>query len=112
LDQLQTNQNITQLIFVGGVGSSIGKSLSETLFRDYFNFKIPAVAGPADIGGDFASGKTPSIKIPLILQSTRGSDLNLGSDSASLNVPGQGTANVPQEGSDNGTAPLTEPQFL
>lgn len=111
-DQIQTNQKVTQLIFVGGLGSSIGRSLSETLFSDYFNFKIPAVAGPADIGGNFTSGKTSSIKIPLILQSTQGSDLNLGSDSASSNVPEQGTANVPQEGSANDTSPQTEPQFL
>jgi hypothetical protein len=118
LDEIQTNQKITQLIFVGGLGSCLGKSLSETWFSDYFNFnfnfnfKIPAVAGPADIGGDFASGKTPSIKIPLTLQSTQGSDLNLGSDSASSNVPEQGTANVPQEGSANDISPHTEPQFL
>jgi hypothetical protein len=47
------------------------------------------VAAPVDLGDDFPSGKIPSIKIPLTLQSTQGSDLNLGSDSASSNVPEQ-----------------------
>ena len=62
------------------------------------------------MGGDFSSGKVPSVKIPLNLQSTKGSDLNLDLDSASSNVPAeQGTVNVPSSGTANETSsPITE----
>ncbi len=87
LDQIKNNQKIMQLIFAGGLGGCVGLSLFETWFND--SFKLPMVAAPVDLGDDLTSGKIPSIKIPLTLQSTQGSDLNLGSDSASSNVPEQ-----------------------
>jgi hypothetical protein len=96
LDQIQNNQKIIQLIFAGGLGGCVGLSLFETWFSDFF--KKPMVAGPVDLGGDLTSGKIPSIKIPLTLQSTQGSDLNLGSGSS--NVPEQGTENVPEQRND------------
>lgn len=65
------------------------------------------VAGPADLGGDFSSGKIPSIKLPLTLQSTQGSDLNLGWGSASSNVPEEGTENVPEQRNDT-SSPVPE----
>ena len=42
LDCIQNNQKIVELIFVGGLGGSVGKSLMETWFSDYF--KIPGAA--------------------------------------------------------------------
>jgi len=97
LDQIKNNQNMMQLIFAGGLGGCVGISLFETLFSDFFKKPIPMVGGSEGLGGDFTSEKTPSsIKIPLTLQSTQGSDLNLGSDSASANVPEQSTENVPE----------------
>ena len=77
---IQDNQKFTEFIVAGGLGSCFGRSLYKT-FSDYF--KLPALAGgPVDVGGDL--GKIPSVKgkIPLISQSTQGSDLNLGSGSA------------------------------
>jgi hypothetical protein len=85
LDKIHNNQDITQLIFAGGLGGCLGKTILETWFSDYF--KLPAVAGPGGQG----VGEIPLIKTPLILQSTQGSDLNLGSGSS--NVPIQGRTN-------------------
>ena len=91
-ENIKDNQKITQLIFIGGLGSCLGKTIFETWFSDCDYFKLPAVAGP----GALRDGE--GIKIPLILQSTQGdSDLNL----ASSNVPVQGTAVPPQ-----GTSPV------
>jgi hypothetical protein len=51
------------------------------------------------VAGPVVSGERSDIKIPLILQSTQNSDLNLGSVSA--NVPVQDSSNVPVQGSSN-----------
>lgn len=107
LDTIKKNQNIVELIFVGGLGGSVGKSLMETWFSDYFKLPgaAPAVAGPANIGGDFSSGKVPSVKIPLILQSTQDSELNKNLGSASSNVPAEeGRVNVPSSGTADETS--------
>jgi hypothetical protein len=93
LDKIQSNQNITQLILIGGLGGCLGKTIFEIWFSDSDYFKVPAVAGPE------VSGERPGIKIPLILHSTQNSDLNLGS--ASANVPVQDSSNVPVQGSSN-----------
>lgn len=101
LDTILKNQNIAELIFVGGLGGSVGKSLMETWFSDYFKLPgaAPAVAGPANIGGDFSSGKVPPVKMPLILQSTQDSELNKNLDSALSSVPVEkGKVNVPSSG--------------
>lgn len=114
LDTILKNQNIVELIFVGGLGGSVGKSLMETWFSDYFKLPgaAPAVAGPANIGGEFSSGKVPPIKIPLILQSTQNSELNKNLDSASSSVPVEkGTVNVPSSGIADETS-STVPQEL
>lgn len=103
------HQNLVDLIFVGGVGASLGKSLMDTWFSNFLKIPegAPAVAGPANIGGgDLSEG---SVKIPLILQSTQGSDLNL--DSAS-NSPGEeGRVNVRSSGTVNETS-STPPKEL
>ena len=104
-DNIQNNQNIRELIFLGGLGSSLGFSLFESIFGDYF--KQPVVPGPMGmVGGDFSSGGKPSIKIqiPLILKSTQDSNLNLGSDSALSNSPVQGASNAPAQGGANNTS--------
>lgn len=95
LEEVKINQYISKIIFTGGLGACVGASLRDTWFSDYFKIKTPAIAGPANIGSDFSSGKTSSIKIPLTLQSTQGSDLNLGSDSPSSNVPDPGNDTPP-----------------
>lgn len=87
LDKIQINQNISQLIFVGGIGSCLGKTIFETWFNDYF--KQYAVAGSGGLG----NSETPFIKTLLILKSTSGSNLNLGSGPS--NDPMQGNVNVP-----------------
>jgi hypothetical protein len=96
LDNIQNNQKITQLMSIGGIGSCLGKTIYETWFSDYF--KVPATAGSPGVSGGL--GIT---KIPLILQSTKGSDLNLGSDSSNIPVKGSGSAsassNLPVKGS-------------
>ena len=43
LDKIHNNQDITQLIFAGGLGGCLGKTILEEWFSDYF--KLPAVAG-------------------------------------------------------------------
>lgn len=79
LENIQNNQKIIQLIFMGGLGSCLGKTIFDVWFSNCDYFKLPAVAGPANI----RSGKTPEIKIPLILQSTQDdSNLNLGSSNS------------------------------
>ena len=87
LENIQNNQKIIQLIFMGGLGSCLGKTLFDVWFSNCDYFKLPAVTGPSNI----RSGKIPEIKIPLILQSTQDdSNLNLGSS----NVPSvQGPVN-------------------
>jgi hypothetical protein len=35
MDNIDKNQKITQLIFVGGLGSCLGKTIFETLLNDY-----------------------------------------------------------------------------
>ena len=48
-DQIQTNQKVTQLIFVGGLGSSIGRSLSETRILDERGGETAARAASSDL---------------------------------------------------------------
>lgn len=79
LENIQNNQKIIQLIFMGGLGSCLGKTIFDVWFSNCDYFRLPAVAGPANI----RSGKIPEIKIPLILQSSQDdSNLNLGSSNA------------------------------
>ena len=98
LDNIQNNQKITQLMSIGGIGSCLGKTIYEIWFSDSDYFKVPATAGSPGVSGEL--GIT---KIPLILQSTKGSDLNLGSDSSNIPVKGSGSAsgssNLPVKGS-------------
>lgn len=87
LDSIKDNQDIIQLIFTGGLGSCLGKSIFEIGF---FNFsKLPAT-----MCNDAGEIKRPSIKAPLniSLMTTRGPDSASGSSS----VP-SGSSKVPKE---------------
>ena len=88
-EDIKDNQKIHQLIFIGSLGSCLGKTIFETWFSDWDYFKVYAVAGPGVLRGSVSSGE--GIKIPLILQSTQGdSDLNLSLS----NVPVPSTYSV------------------
>lgn len=89
LDNIKNNQNTGELIFVGGLGSCLGKTIFEVWFSGSDYFKQPVIAGP--IGLD--NGEIPVVKPPLILKSTSGSNLNLSSGSAPA-VPLKGSENV------------------
>uniref|UniRef100_A0AAU7YTV1 Uncharacterized protein n=1 Tax=Madurella sp. TaxID=2420206 RepID=A0AAU7YTV1_9PEZI len=75
LDMIQNNQKFTEFIVAGGLGSCFGRSIYESFF---YYFKLPALAGSAAYVGEDLY-KTPYVKIPLVLQSTQDSNLNLGS---------------------------------
>ena len=98
LDNIKNNQNIIQLIFAGGIGSCLGKTVFETWFSDYF--KVPATVGYNGMADELVVTKKP-----LILQSTKGSDLNLGSDPPNAPVKGSslgsgsGSSGLPVKGS-------------
>lgn len=94
LDNIKNNQSIIRLIFAGGIGSCLGKTVFETWFSDYF--KVPATVGSQGLGGELVVTKKP-----LILQSTNGSDLNLGSDSPNAPVKGLGSGSGSGLGSSN-----------
>jgi hypothetical protein len=98
LEKIQNNQKITQLIFTGGLGSCLGKTIFETWFSDYF--KVPMTYRPADhLGGPSPRSERPVIKIPLILQSTQGGGSDLNVDSGLSNLTVQGTYNLPTQSS-------------
>ena len=87
LDSIKNNQDIIQLIFAGGLGSCLGKSIFEIGF---FNFaKLPAT-----IGDDSGEIKRPSIKAPsnISLMTTTGPDSGSGSSSEP-----SGSSKVPKE---------------
>src|SRR4051812_14033311 len=78
LDSIKDNQDIIQLIFAGGLGSCLGKSIFEIGF---FNFsKLPATM--CDDTGEI---KRPSIKAPsnISLMTTGNPDSASGSSSVS-----------------------------
>ena len=99
IDNIQHNQNIIRLIFAGGIGSSLGKTIFETWFSD--NFKVLATVGSPSIRDEL-----PVNKIRLVLQSTKGSDLNLDSGSSNVPVKGSGSGSGSGSGLNSSNIPV------
>lgn len=88
-DILESHQRFSQLIFAGGLGASIGRSILEIWFQDFDFVKVPAIA--EGLGGDLDDKIPISIKPLDTLAMT-------GSGSGSSKVPGEGLSKVPGEG--------------